>query len=242
MTDLGHASHETIDTVAAAVVLIGGAFFTALAYRTRPARLGSAASVVRDRAAGGRPAPRSSAAGASLVAIMAGLSAGAAVIHLVAAPGHYVELGDVGAGFLVAAAFQGWWALRCLGGRGGPSPRLIAIGILGNLAIVGAWAWTRTIGLPVGPISGAPEPIGFPDGACAAFELLLVLLLVARRARRRGWFADRLDIGAITSIAIVPTLGLVLVLTSLATLAIATGLDHGAPTATSAAGTHPGTH
>src|SRR4029078_12456880 len=79
---------------------------------------------------------------------------------------------------LGCAAFQAWWAVRCLGG---PSRRVIDLGIVVNLGIVAAWAWTRTVGLPIREVSGPPEPIGLPDGASVVFELLLVALLVARR-------------------------------------------------------------
>ena len=86
-----------------------------------------------------------------------------------------------------------------------------------------------------------PEPIGYPDAASVAFELLLVGGLVV------GSVVDRLDLDlaitrrasmrAVASVAIVPVLGLVLVLTSLATVAIASGLDHG-PADAHAAGVH----
>ena len=118
----------------------------------------------------------------------------------------------------VAAAFQGLWIRWLLAG---PSQRTIAIGIVGNLAIVIAWAWTRTVGLPVGPFAGGAEPIGYPDAASVAFELLLVAGLVAR------WFGSMPGLGrsaaarSVASVAVVPVLGLVLVLTSLATVAIA---------------------
>ena len=83
------------------------------------------------------------------------------------------------------------------------------------------------MGLPVGPFAGGPEPVGLPDGASVAFELLLVAGLVPIAlgldlgSSRRGLMRE------IAAIAIVPVIGLVLVVTSLATVAIATGLDHG---------------
>lgn len=228
MPEMGHGGHATIETLAAVVIVLGGAVFTWLSYRTRPAQGGPAASVLAgwnagDPDAGTRP---------SLIRIVAGLSAGAAVIHLVAAPGHYRELGDVGAGFLVAAAFQGWWAMRAWTAV---SRRIAIVGIVVNIAILAAWAWTRTIGLPIGEFAGGPEPVGFPDAACAAFEFALAALLACR------WIAGLPAPGAATarsravgrflaSIAVVPTLGLVIVVTSLATYAIANGLDHGAET------------
>ena len=224
MVDLGHASHDSIETIAAAVILIGGSIFTAISFRARPPDRGPAAAPVQAPPVdvGAAPAVRR-----SLVLIMAGLSAGAAVIHLVAAPSHYLEIGDVASGFVISAAFQGWWAVRALGGL---TRRVVDVGIVVNVAIVVAWAWTRSVGLPIGEFAGAPEPIGLPDAACTMFEIVLVGLLVLCRggldveAARRSWARP------LASIAVVPVLGLVIVLTSLSTVAIAAGLDHGAPT------------
>ncbi len=219
---MGHAGHETIEVIAAVLIVIGGAIFTVLSFRTRPARSGPAAFLVSP------PMPRAAdpPAARSLALILAGLSGGAAVIHLAAAPSHYAELGDLGAGFLVSAAFQAWWALRCLSG---PSRRAIDLGIVVNLGIIAAWAWTRTASLPIGEFAGRAEPIGFPDGASVAFELLLVALLVAQRLGVRLGLARRAGGRSLAAVAVVPVLGLVLLLTSLATVAIADGLDHGAP-------------
>jgi len=221
MTDMG-SGHELIEAIAAAVIVVGGAIFTAISFLTRPARTGPAAQRV--------PAPRrpdaAPAVRRSLVVIMAGLSAGAAVIHLVAAPSHYLEIGDLASGFVIAAGFQAWWAVRALGML---SRRLVDVGIVVNLAIVAAWAWTRTVGLPIGELAGSPEPIGLPDAACAAFELLLIGLLVVCRRDLDVVAAGRSWAGPLASIAVVPVLGLVVVLTSLSTVAIAAGLDHGAP-------------
>jgi hypothetical protein len=220
---MAHGSHDTIELIAAIVLVIGGLLFTARAVRTRSTSTSPAASdAARDPAATAALEPPTIDRSVGL--ILAGLSAGAAVIHLVAAPGHYLELGDLGAGFLVAAALQGAWTRWCLAG---PSRRTALAGILLNAAILGAWAWTRSVGLPVGPFAGGPEPIGLPDGASVVFELLLVAGLVP--------VALGLDLGAsrrrlvreLAAIAIVPVIGLVLVVTSLATVAIATGLDHG---------------
>ncbi|HLO35181.1 MAG TPA: hypothetical protein VK194_03830 [Candidatus Deferrimicrobium sp.] len=229
---MDHLGHDTVEQLAALVLVVGGGILTVLTLRTRPVRPGPAAFAVvapsiRPGAAGPSDAPVTTGAPSvrrSLVMIMAGLSAGAAVIHLVAAPSHYREIGDLAAGFLVSAAFQALWIRWLLAG---PSRRTMAIGIIGNLAIIAAWAWTRTIGLPVGELAGSPEPVGYPDAASVAFELLLVAGLAVRRLDLdlaiSRWPAAR----TIASIAVVPVVGLVLVLTSLATVAVATGLDHG---------------
>ncbi|HUP55293.1 MAG TPA: hypothetical protein VM408_07285, partial [Methylomirabilota bacterium] len=224
--------HDAIELVAALILVIGGAFFTALSLRTRSSAPGSAAVRPIGRA---DPAPRptrpsdtSAAAddGAtpsvdrSLVLVMAGLSAGAAIIHLVAAPGHYAEIGDLASGFVAAAIFQAMWVRWCLAG---PSRRTIAVGIAGNLAIVAAWAWSRIVGLPVGEMAGVPEPIGYPDAASIVFELALVAGLVVRLLGLDRAISRRPAARTLASVAVVPVVGLVLVLTSLASIAIATG-------------------
>jgi hypothetical protein len=113
----------------------------------------------------------------------------------------------------------------------------MAIGIAGNLAIVAAWTWTRTVGLPIGAFAGSAEPVGYPDGASVAFELLLVVGLAARWLGVDVAAARHAAVRVIASVAVVPAISLVLILTSLATVAIADGLDHGA-----APGPHAAAH
>jgi hypothetical protein len=221
MPGLGHGGHDTLMLLAAAVLVTGGALLIAISFRARPAQSEAGAST------GSEPGGPLPSVRRSLVLVLAGLSAGAAVIHLVAAPNHYDEIGDLAAGFLIAAAFQTWWAVACLDG---PSRRTLAIGFLGNVAIVVAWLYTRTIGLPVGPFAGSAEPIGLPDGASVVFEMLLVGGIVAMWRNVDLALSRRTGARTIASIAVVPLVGLVIVLTSLATVAVATGLDHGSPT------------
>lgn len=161
----------------------------------------------------------------SLVLALAGLSAGAAIIHLAAAPGHFEEIGGLAIGFIASAIFQAAWVRWCLAG---PSRATVAVGIAGNLAIVIAWAWTRTVGLPILGTTIGPEPVGFPDGASVVFELLLVAGIAAR------WRGLDLALGRIqgaarlSRIALIPAIAAVLLATSLATVAIASGEEHGA--------------
>ena len=227
---MDHISHDSVEQLAALILLIGGAIFLALSLRARSVHPGSAALLDTERVTAITVFSATPTVRRSLVLIMAGLSAGAAVIHLVVAPSHFAEIGGLAAGFVISAAFQALWVRWCLAG---PTRRTMAIGIVGNLAIVAAWTYTRTIGLPVGEFAGSAEPIGYPDGASVVFELLLVAGLIVR------WFdldlavSRRAVIREVAAIAVVPVLGLVLVLTSLATVAVANGLDHGLP------GDHP---
>jgi hypothetical protein len=182
---------------------------------------GALSRFVRRRRRAPHPVERSTSA------ILAGLSLGSAAIHLAAAPSHYVELGDLGAGFLVAAVLQAAWARSIVGGS---SRRTVAAGVAINAGIIVAWAVTRTVGLPVGPTPGIAEPVGLPDGASTVFELLLLVGLAIRwldldRRVGRRFSAAR----SLVAVTVVPVLGLVMLTASLASLAIVAGADHGAP-------------
>ena len=159
--------------------------------------------------------------------LLASLSIGAAVIHLAAAPGHFVELGDLGAGFLVAAVFQSAWAKGALADR---SPRWAWLGIAGNVAIIVAWTWTRTIGLPLGPGgAGVPEAVRLPDGVSTGFEVLIVAGLAARLGGIETTVLRRLAMvrRSLVTATLMPTLGLILLTTTVATVQVAAGHDHG---------------
>jgi len=215
---MGHPGGDAIELIAALVLVIGGAIFVAISLRARSVRPGPTVPTAAGSGSAGSNLPT---VRRSLVLVMAGFSAGAAVIHVTAAPGHIAEIGVLASGFVIAAAFQFSWICWCLAG---PSRRTIAIGVAGNLAIVAAWTWSRTVGLPLGD-SGSAEPVGYPDALSVGFELLLVGGLVAR------WFdldlaaARRTAMRSLASVALVPVLGLVIILTSLATVALA-GPDH----------------
>jgi hypothetical protein len=220
--ELAHGvGHETILAIAALVLCGGGAIVLVLAGRTRyrgvPVSAGTPAATAGE--AEGASVAR------SLTLMLVGLSIGAAVIHLAAAPGHYVELGDLGAGFVVAAGLQAAWAWAAFRG---PSRRTVWLGAAINATIVLAWAWTRAVGLPVGPAAGSPEPIGLPDVASTVFEVLLLVGLAVQLVVADRSIARRAPVArTLASVVVVPVLGLVLVTTSLATVAIASGLDHG---------------
>lgn len=58
-------------------------------------------------------------------------------------------------------------------------------GIIGNLAIIGLWVVTRTVGVPVGPEAFEPEGLGVLDVSSKAAEIVLVGLLVHLRTLDR---------------------------------------------------------
>ena len=96
----------------------------------------------------------------------------AALVHVVVMPSHLDEYWLFGLFFGVLAALQlgyaGLLALR-------PSRGLLAAGALVNAATVGLWLVSRTVGLPIGPAPGVPEPVGPLDVLSTAAELVLVV-------------------------------------------------------------------
>lgn len=155
----------------------------------------------------------------TLTVLAVALSLGGAAIHLAAAPGHIEELGFLGWGFLAAAAFQIAWPL---GYAVRPSRAMWLIGVGGNAAILVAWSWSRTVGLPVGPFAGRPEAIGVPDVASVIFEVLVIALLLVRAAPVSDRIVDSVRrASSVAVIASVPAIGAIFLATALAaTLAL----------------------
>lgn len=124
------------------------------------------------------------------VGVLAALLAGAGVVHLVMVPAHAGGgswLDPVG--FTVAGWFQLAVAAVLLLGRG--SRGWYVATAVGNAALVGLWAWSRTTGLPFGAHEGVAEEVSLVDASVVALEVLAVGLAVAlaaapRRARAGG--------------------------------------------------------
>lgn len=174
---------------------------------TKPAKLARARSTI----------------GTTLTIMVVALSLAAAAIHLAAAPGHLEELGALGWGFVLAAVFQVAWPLAYAVTPIWPTA---VIGATGNSLILGAWAWSRTFGLPVGPLAGRPEAIAVPDLAAAVFELVLVGLIVFRAAGLDHWIVRKVRRApAAAAAASVPAVALIFVATAFA-VAIAMSHEH----------------
>ena len=127
---------------------------------------------------------------ATLVGIVAGC---AGVLHLLASRDH-LEHPLVASFFVVLALAQFGWAALVVWQR---SSLILTLGIVGNLAVVGIWAFSRTTGLPFYEPIKAVEPVGIADATATMFEIiavlgagLLLVLPVAARAvlvpRQRG--------------------------------------------------------
>lgn len=105
---------------------------------------------------------------------VAGLSAGAAAIHFAMVPGHAGGSLVDPIGFAVVGWFQLLVAAAILADRAGRN--LYRLAVVGNLAVLGLWLWSRTAGLPVGSHSGTAEDFGTVDGITALLEVGLILV------------------------------------------------------------------
>jgi hypothetical protein len=150
-----------------------------------------------------------------LRAVVAFTLLGAAVIHAAQAPGHLAEWWAAGVAFVVLAVAQ---ALLGAAAAAGVDRWVWPLAQAVSLAAIGLWALSRTVGLPVGPEAGLPEPVGRADLAAVALEAVTVLAATllawpgATAAGRRpgrpataGVVAVALLAGAVTWAGLQPT-------------------------------------
>jgi len=161
------------------------------------------------------PVPEAGGAGATpmtarpyLLGGVASLSAGAAAIHFTVIFEHFAEYTLFGVFFLVTAWAQLIWAAVLLWR---PSRLWLTLGIAGNALVLAVYVASRSVGLPIGPDAGHPEPFGGLDGMSAFLEFALIAWCAAlwwrpsladRPVRRRG-------LAAAASLVAVPALVLV---------------------------------
>ena len=122
------------------------------------------------------PAPGNEAAEPHLGWALAGLSAGAGVIHIAMTPIHASSAWQEALGFAIAGWFQLVTAGIILANRG--TKRFYQLVAVANVAFLGAWILSRTVGLPFGENPGVAESIGAIDAVAAALEVGVVLLAV----------------------------------------------------------------
>jgi hypothetical protein len=92
----------------------------------------------------------------TLRSVVASTLLGAAAIHAAQAPSHLAEWWAAGIAFMVMAAVQ-----ALLGAAALRTDRwLWQLAQAVSLATLGLWVLSRTVGLPVGPEAGLPEPVG----------------------------------------------------------------------------------
>jgi len=105
-------------------------------------------------------------------AVVASTLLGAAVIHAAQAPSHFAEWWTAGVTFVGLAAAQ---ALLGAAAAIWADRRVWLLAQAVSLAAIGLWAISRTVGLPVGPEVGEPEPVGRADLVAVALEAATVL-------------------------------------------------------------------
>jgi len=119
--------------------------------------------------------------GAFVARSLFALSVLAGVVHLAVVPEHWQEFRLFGIAFLLMAAFQLGWAAQVA--RAVSRDVLIA-GLFINATLVALWTLSRTIGLPLGPESWAPEPVGLLDSLATASEIAIVVIVLIHQSKR----------------------------------------------------------
>lgn len=114
---------------------------------------------------------------ADAVKIVAWLSLSAGAIHAVAMVDHFSHWWLYGAFFLALTYGQALWGIALL--RKPVSDRSLVRGAAANLAICAVWLFSRTVGVPIGPEAGSPEPVGVMDVAATVDQLALAAYVVA---------------------------------------------------------------
>jgi plastocyanin len=144
---------------------------------------------------------------------------GAALIHAVWMVIHLQEWAWAGNFFLLLALTESALALALIVI---PGPRTYVAAIVVSLGTVVVWAVSRTVGMPIGPEAGLPEPVGAPDLMATLFELLTAATLAplaftspdgpSRRGGARGGaltYWAMIGVGfytlGLTALAVVPT-------------------------------------
>lgn len=136
---------------------------------------------------------RSSPATAPEHRVLAAALFGAGAIHFAMAPSHLGESTVEGIGFLVAA-----WAQVSLGVAVllRPTRTVLAAVSVTSLALIGAWALSRTVGLPLAPHAWHAESVSIVDAVCVALEGVALLLAA-------GFLATVVRAGRVASIGAV---------------------------------------
>jgi len=120
-------------------------------------------------------------------------SLGASAIHFGVLAEHFDVYWVEGLFFAAAAWFQAIWGTFVFGGAA--SPRLLLSGAVVNTVVIGVWVASRTIGTPLGPEPGEPEPVAFIDALATTFEIVVVVgsVRLLRSGLRRERLAARRD-------------------------------------------------
>ena len=124
----------------------------------------------------------------------------AAAGHAAAVP-HHIDAAHGGAvtavAFVLVALAQTYWAVRLARKR----TTNLELAVAGSsLFLIAIWVVSRTMGVPFGPHSGAPEAVGVLDASATAAHIGLAALLVRARWILAGLAVGALSVGAALAI------------------------------------------
>jgi hypothetical protein len=112
----------------------------------------------------------------------------ASLIHFAAAIEHVEEFVLFSVFFALLASAQLAWGILLYRS---PTRRVLVAGAAMSLTVVALWLVSRSVGLPIGPAAGAPEPVGTLDSIVTADELVIALLMGFRlQPMRAGLLAS----------------------------------------------------
>ena len=147
------------------------------------------AELVIDAAQEGGDAQTASGERSERVLLLVSLSAAAGLIHGKALVDHAAHYWLFAVFFGVLTYAQVLWAILVY--RRPDDRRWLMPAAAGSLVVVAIWLVSRSVGLPIGPWAGRPEPLAITDITATLIELLLVALIVAM-LRPQGRVAARL--------------------------------------------------
>jgi hypothetical protein len=107
---------------------------------------------------------------------------GSESIHTAVMPSHFGLWWATGAFFLAISLLEGLLAAALLIA---PSQRLAEVVVAVSIGTVALWAWSRTVGVPLGPDAGQVEGVGRADVLASLLELATVVCVapLARGSR-----------------------------------------------------------
>jgi hypothetical protein len=132
---------------------------------------------------------------------------GSAVVHAAVVPAHLGEWTAAGVFFVLLTAVELALAGLVLARPG----RMVLLATAGACLVpLALWAYSRTIGLPLGPEAGVPEPIGLSDTVACVLglgTLLATVIMIRARTRTERLFttahASRLLLVAVVATTVV---------------------------------------
>jgi hypothetical protein len=126
---------------------------------------------------------------ASVMVLTAGVSIVAGMIHIRASIDHAQEFLLYAPVFALLAALQIAWGASVVRGC---SRRVLLAGSVLNLAVIGLWVASRTIGVPIAARPWVPEPVGAPDLMATVAEAVIVLATTCLLTSLRSSLAQRI--------------------------------------------------